>query len=77
MPSTAHFTRVGNWETPEKTANLSSSAQAEFLGDPSPDGENVQREFALSRRVFPFTMSVITDAEDLEIAQPFPSKLTS
>ena len=30
-----------------------------------------------SARVFPFTAPVISDAEALEMAQPFPSKLTS
>src|SRR6267378_142755 len=74
----AHFTRTGNSQTPERTASFPS----DWVSIRSP-GRPVTILWNFSKRSrawgsdFPFTASVIRDAEAFEIAQPWPRKATS
>src|SRR5215470_11566803 len=74
--SVAHFTRVGNPRNPEKTTSFPKPARS---APPIPVAMSRNRENSCSTSVldFPLTLSVISEAEALEIAQPSPSKLTS
>ena len=77
--SVAHFTRTGNSRTPAKTASLPSPRRP---APASPDrrsraGGSARTSARPRPRVLPFTLSVISDAEAVEIAQPEPSKATS
>src|ERR1043166_4251935 len=73
--SVAHFTRVGNSHTPEKTTSLpKSSASPAF---PITRSRKRLKIDSTSWTDLPLRLSVITDAEAFEIAQPEPSKLRS
>src|SRR5215472_16698058 len=77
--SVAHLTRTGYSRTPEKTASLPSSGEAAA----PPSDFPVIRSWKRSKRasasafVFPLTLSVIIEADAVEIAQPAPWKLMS
>src|SRR5262249_42298546 len=72
----AHFTRVGNPRNPENTASLPKPA-----GSPSPvpiaASRNLEKSCSISAFDLPLMLSVISDADAFEIAQPSPSKPTS
>ena len=75
QPSDAHLTRAGNSETPDKTASLPSAR-----GSASAPGPSVNMRWTLSNRsmasslVLPFSASVMSEVEALEMAHPAPSK---
>jgi hypothetical protein len=74
----AHFTRMGNFLTPRSAASRAGS------GSPSPlrgasvsSAWNTSNSRSTSSTRLPFTCSVISDAEALEMAQPAPWKPAS
>src|SRR5206468_11728339 len=77
----AHFTRTGNSHTPERTASLPREPVS--MGSMGSPGRPVTilRNFSNSTCAcaldFPFTASVIREAEAFEIAHPWPTKATS
>src|SRR5205823_7199250 len=74
----AHFTRTGNSDTPERTASFPSPAV--FTGSPgfpvTIRWKSWNSWWAWTRD-FPFTASVMRDADAFEIAQPWPTKAIS
>ena len=70
----AHLTRAGNLCTPANTASLPTSPTTRPVVTISWTCSNI---FCTSARVLPFTASVSSDAEALEMQQPDPTKLMS
>src|ERR1035441_448446 len=71
----AHLTRAGESRTPQKTTSLPRSwLTAESVVSNS---WNLSSSLSASARVLPLRLSVISDAEAVEMAHPEPSKLTS
>ena len=68
----AHFTRTGNWRTPASTESLprSSTGRVRRRGDHLL--EPLEQRCRLRAIVFPLTLSVISEADAFEIAQPDP-----
>ncbi len=75
--SVAHLTRTGYSRTPEKTASLPRSAAPSAWPWPVIRSWNRSNRASASARVLPLTLSVIIDAEAVEIAQPAPWNATS
>src|SRR5262249_20329624 len=74
----AHLTRTGYSRTPENTSSFPRSGPFRLPASlPVISAWNFSNSASASARVFPFTLSVIIDAEAVEIAQPAPWKLTS
>ena len=73
------MTRTGNSRTPSNTANFPNCGPAAALTDGSPViiSWNDRNIVSTSAFVFPFTASVIKEAEAFEIAHPDPSKWMS
>ena len=72
----AHLTRAGNSRTPDSAASLPRSSAAGRVVGEQPVHAIEQRE-RLRRGVMPLTASVISEADAVEIAQPWPSKRMS
>src|SRR3972149_4762234 len=69
----AHLTLAGNSLTPEKAANFPYWSRSSPASAPSVTrGWNAVNNAPPSSRVFPLTTVLMTEADDLEIAQPDP-----
>jgi hypothetical protein len=76
--SVAHFTRIGNSRTPPNAASFPSPvAGALPVGSDVRSVWNFLKSDSTSSSVRPFNVSVIIDAEAVEMAQPAPSKPAS
>src|SRR5262249_31106970 len=75
--SVAHFTRMGNSRTPENTTSFPSRSGSGSAPSSVSRRWNARNSRSTSARLFPFRLSVIIDAEALEMAQPEPWKRTS
>src|SRR6266480_408246 len=74
----AHFTRTGNSDTPERTASLPRDpVSTGSPGRPVTILRNFSNNSCAWALDFPFTASVIREAEAFEIAHPWPTKATS
>src|SRR5206468_3945798 len=74
----AHFTRTGNSHTPERTASLPRDpVSMGSPGRPVTILRNFSNNSCACALDFPFTASVIREAEAFEIAHPWPTKPTS
>src|SRR5690606_22133857 len=72
--SVAHFTRAGNSRTPDSTSSLPKSRSG---CDSVSMACMSLNNCSTSSTGMPFTASVMSDAEAVEMAQPWPIKLTS
>src|ERR1051325_987267 len=73
----AHFTRNGNLDTPPSARSEPRSPCSDSGSSPITSLWKRSNNFSASARLFPLTAAVISDADALEIAQPWPLKLTS
>src|SRR5947208_746239 len=69
--SVAHLTRTGNWRTPASTESLPRSSTG-ASGDAVTVRWKRSNSASASATVFPFTLSVMSDADAFEMAQPDP-----
>jgi hypothetical protein len=74
------LTRTGNSQTPENTASLPSSGAAfspALSGDAVTSSWKRVKSRSTSARLLPLTLSVIIEADAVEIEQPEPLNATS
>src|SRR2546428_2437874 len=69
----AHFTRTGNSQTPERTASLPREVSTGSPGRAVTILWNRSKSRWASAFDLPFTASVMSDADALEIAHPWPT----